>query len=89
MTWNKIINFTNFWELQDEAASTINLTYSHVRMVDLQKLPTNCINQGLNAEKATTELCPPNPNEFDMAGKIYTKLSWVNFIYIVSKANCR
>lgn len=24
-------------------------------------------NQGLNAEKATTELCPPNPNEFEMA----------------------
>lgn len=25
--------------------------------------------QGLNAEKATTELCPPNPNEFEIAGK--------------------
>ena len=24
-------------------------------------------NQGVKAEKATTELCPPNPNEFDMA----------------------
>lgn len=23
--------------------------------------------QGLNAEKATTELCPPNPNEFEIA----------------------
>lgn len=44
-------------------------------MVDLQKLPTNWTNQGLNAEKATTELCPPNPNEFDMAGKVYTETS--------------
>lgn len=25
------------------------------------------IRQGLNAEKATTELCPPNPKEFEMA----------------------
>ena len=25
--------------------------------------------QGLNAEKTTTELCPPNPNEFEMAAK--------------------
>lgn len=24
-------------------------------------------NQGLKAENATTELCPPNPNEFEMA----------------------
>lgn len=27
----------------------------------------NLINQGLNAEKATTELWPPNPNEFEIA----------------------
>ncbi|KAG9150179.1 hypothetical protein Leryth_009743 [Lithospermum erythrorhizon] len=24
------------------------------------------LNQGVNAEKATTELCPPNPNEFEI-----------------------
>jgi hypothetical protein len=30
--------------------------------------------QGLNAEKATTELCPPNPNEFDMAEKCINHL---------------
>ena len=27
------------------------------------------LDHGLNAEKATTELCPPKPNEFEMAAK--------------------
>lgn len=31
--------------------------------------------QGLNAENATTELCPPNPNEFEMAAIFVIELS--------------
>lgn len=46
-------------------------------MTVLQKYASKLDNQGLNAENATTELCPPNPNEFDMAGKI-SKLQYIN-----------
>lgn len=36
--------------------------------------PEQLDDQGLKAEKATTELCPPNPNEFEMAEKTYETL---------------
>ena len=30
--------------------------------------------QGMNGTKTTTELCPPNPNEFEIAAESKTKI---------------
>lgn len=55
----------------------------------LQILPSED-DQGLNAEKATTELCPPNPNEFEMAAAktiFKIKLLWVLLSLMELKSN--
>lgn len=53
-------------EKQDEAASE-NYSYPRTTKICSGYQNLGKLDQGLNAEKATTELCPPKPNEFEIA----------------------